>query len=58
MNDGKKLEAEVLNLLRASGKDAIQSEILIGSKRCDLYFESDEIGFRYRTAVECKGTSD
>src|SRR5437016_2235048 len=51
--DPKLFEATVGELLRLSGYD-VGTEVIIGHKRVDLYFEERRLGSVRRIAVECK----
>ena len=52
-NDGKQLELEAANVLRAAGY-VVRGEQLLGSKKVDLLFEINTFGKLEKYAVECK----
>lgn len=54
VNSGKKLENLTFDLLQLSGAKNLKPEVMVGTKKCDLYYETHDAGFVYRTAVECK----
>lgn len=51
--EAKNFENTISELLHISGYD-VKSEILVGHKKVDLYFETKKFGSTWRTAVECK----
>ncbi|MCW2308039.1 NACHT domain-containing protein [Rhodobium gokarnense] len=57
MKDFEKFESDVRSTLSLKGFRVVHDEMILGHKKIDSYFESEFMGKKERTAVECKNYS-